>query len=184
LLFKLYSDAGSFNNGYKDPDLPCFSACAVVIATEDYKILKEGSRLFPDKTISYSELKAALLALDLLKKRIIDRFVLEKPIQIELYSDSQFVISGLTKWLDGWCNRCKGDWRTDVWYNSTGNEVAHYELFREIKLNYIDNPDYDIKFFHIKGHTKNKDFNSQMNDLCDRLCTKKLNEHKKLLNLK
>ena len=42
---------------------------------------------------------------------------------------------------------------------------------------FISNPEYDIDFIHVKGHTKKTDFDSQMNDMCDKLCTKKLKLH-------
>lgn len=182
MVFKCYSDAGSYNNGYKNPDLPMFASCGVVI-TLDGKILKKGSKLFEDKTISYAELKASKLVLDLLKKRILDKHPeIEKPYNVELYSDSQFVVKSINEWMANWIRKCK-DWRTDVWYNASGNEVGQYELFREIKMEYLDNPDWNIKYIHVKGHTKKQDFDSQMNDLCDSLATDVLNKHKKELKL-
>lgn len=180
MKFQVFSDGGVHNNGYKDPNLPMYSACGVVI-TSDEKILKKGSKLFLDQTISYAELKGAILVLDLLKNRILDQYPeLEKPYDIELYSDSQFVIKGINEWMRNWIRSCD-NWKEDEWYNSSGNVVGQYELFREMKLKYLDNPDYNIKFIHIKGHTKKKDFYSRMNDMCDKLCTAKLQKHKEKL---
>jgi ribonuclease HI len=178
MLFRCYSDAASFNNGHKDPSLPMYASCGLVI-TSDEKILLRASKFFDDKTISYGELKGVLLVLDLLKKRILDKYPeLEKPYKIEIYSDSQFAIKGINEWMPNWIRKTR-DWKKDVWYNASGNEVGQYKLFREIKLKYIDNPDYDIKFIHVKGHTNKKDFNSLMNDTCDKLAKAKLKEGRK-----
>lgn len=182
LIFEIFSDGGSFNNGYKDANKPMFASCGIVI-TLNGKILKKASKLFDDKTISYAELKGSILALDLLKKRILDKYPdIDKPYKIKLYSDSQFVVKGINEWMPNWIRKCK-DWKTDIWYNASGNEVGQYELFREMKLKYLDNPDFDITFIHVKGHTKKTDFLSEMNDICDSLCTKKIKEHKKELEL-
>ena len=183
MIFNIYSDGGSFNNGKKDPNKPQVSSCGVVI-TSDEKILKRGSKIFPNKTISYAELKGSLLVLDLLKKRILDRYPdLEKPYDIHLYSDSQFVIKGITEWMSNWLRKCN-DWRVDAWYNSSGNEVGQYKLFREMKIKYLDNPDFNIKFHHVKGHTNKNDFNSQMNDLCDKLAGEELKKYLSSKNIK
>ena len=182
VVFKCYSDGSSYNNGYKNPDLPQFASCGVVI-TLNGKILKKGAKLFKDQTISYGELKGSILVLDLLEKRILSKHPeITKPYHVELYSDSQFVVNSINEWMYNWLKKCK-DWRTDVWYNSSGKVVGQYELFREIKLRYLDNPDWDIKYIHVKGHTKSKDFNSRMNDLCDTLAKGKTDAYRKELGL-
>jgi len=170
-FFEVFSDASSFNNGYKDPNKPMFASCGVVI-TYNQKILKKGSKFFDDKTISYGELKGSLLVLDLLQKRILDnkKYNIEPPYNVKLYSDSQFVIKSINEWMTKWLKNCK-DWKTDVWYNSSGSVVGQYELFREMKLKYLDNSDWNIEFIHVKGHTGKNDFISKMNDMCDHLAT-------------
>ena len=180
MKFKIYSDAASYNNGYKDPDKPMYAACGLVITSEE-KILLRGNKFFIDRTISYAELKGVLLVLDLLKKRILDKYPIEKPYKIEVYSDSQFAIKGLNEWMYNWIRKCN-DWKNEIWYNSSGNVVGQYELFKEIKLRYIDNPDFNIKFIHIKGHTNKTDFNSKMNDMCDGIAKKKLKSEMEVLS--
>ena len=41
-----------------------------------------------------------------------------------------------------------------------------------------DNEDWDINAFHVKGHTKNEDYYSIMNDKCDKLAVAKIKEMK------
>ena len=57
-LFKIFSDGSSFNNGYKNPDLPQFAACGIIITLNE-KIIYRGKKGFDDQTISYAELKGA-----------------------------------------------------------------------------------------------------------------------------
>ena len=182
MLFQVFSDGASFNNGYKDKTKPQIASCGLVITSEE-KIIKKAKKIFPDKTISYAELKGSILVLDLLKKSILDKYDIEKPYKIELYSDSQFVIKGINEWMKNWLKSCN-DWKKDIWYNSSGNVVGQYELFREMKLKYLDNPDFDIKFIHIKGHTKKQDFFSTMNETCDKIASNCLNQYLKNNNLK
>lgn len=53
----------------------------------------------PDTTNNRMELTAAIQALD----------ALTKPCRVTLYTDSRYVMQGITEWLDNWKAR---DWRT------------------------------------------------------------------------
>ena len=169
--FKVYSDGGSFNNGYKNPDLPQFCASGIVMTLNE-DVFFSGSKGYEGDfaTISYGELNGALLALKLLEQKIETIPGISKPYRVTLISDSQYVIRGASEWLSGWKKR--------NWCNSSGEIVAQVDLWKEMDRKFISNPDYNIDFVHVKGHTKNNDFDSKMNDMCDKLCTKKLNQMK------
>ena len=175
--WKVFSDGGSFNNGYKNPDLPQFCTSGIVMTLNE-QVFFSGSKGYEGDfaTNSYGELNGALLVLKLLDKKLKSMPSVHKPYRVTLYSDSQYVIRGASEWLPGWKKR--------DWVNSSGQIVAQLELWQEMDSLFISNPDYDIDFVHVKGHTKNTGFIYEMNDMCDKLCTKKLNEMKKERGLK
>jgi len=160
-VFRVYCDAASFNNGYKNPELPQAAGIGIILSFNE-KIMQEYSNIFDGENISFGELKAALTGIDLMYKRIL-RFKaqISKPYNIEIYSDSQFVVKGASVWMKGWI---KNKWR-----NNAGNEVAYKEMWQQLLNEYINNEDLNITFIHVKGHTKSKDFHSQMNDRCDKM---------------
>jgi len=182
-IFKLFSDGASFNNGFKNPNLPQFSSCGVIITLNE-KVLYKGYKGFDNQNISYAELKGAIIVLDkfsdFIKKYENKIF---KPYKIKLISDSQFVVKGKEEWLKNWLKGVK-DWRNDPWYNSQGKIVGQIDLWRELKDKYLDNSDYNIEFLHIKGHSKKIiTFEQKMNDECDRMASLKIEEMKKNKNI-
>lgn len=67
--------------------------------------------------------------------------------RVILYSDSQFGIFGLTRWMDSWIiNEYNG-----VLYNSSRQAVKNQELFKMI-ITYCYMHRYGIHFRHQKGH--------------------------------
>lgn len=104
---------------------------------------KELSRGFRLTTNNRMELMAAVVALDSLKRRC----------HIDLYTDSEYVRQGITKWIHGW--KQKG-WRTaakqpvknqDLW-QALDNAIARHE----------------IKWHWVKGHSGHV-----QNERCDEL---------------
>ena len=132
-----------------------------IVFVKDNEIIYEYSKCIQKTTNNRCELIAVIKALQALSKWV-DELV--------IYSDSQYVIRGASEWLPGWKKR--------NWCNSSGEIVAQVDLWKEMDKLFISNPEYDIDFIHVKGHTKNTDFDSQMNDMCDKLCTKKLEQMK------
>ena len=165
-IFKIYSDASSFNNGYKNPDLPQAVAIGIVL-TFNEKIIKKYSELFPDQNISFGELKAGIVAIKMVYDKILKlKTKIHKPYNIEIYSDSQFFIKGASEWIY--------NWEKSNWCNYSGKEVAYKELWWQLLNQYIRDKDLNLNFIHVKGHTKNQDFNSQMNELCDKLAKEEI----------
>ena len=76
----------------------------------------------------------------------------ENPIydNIIIYSDSQFAIFGLTKWMPGWMNTRDGN---GIIYGSNGKPVKNQELFMCI-LSYITANKLKVAFRHCSGHVR------------------------------
>lgn len=175
-VFRVYSDGASFNNGRKDPSKRQLAACGCVI-TLNGKIVWKGCRGFPDQTNNYGELAGAIAVLDKLAEKIasLKRAKISKPYRVQLVSDSQFVVKGATEWMPGWIRR--------GWRNREGETVGQVELWKDLKERYLDNPDWEIEFIHVRGHTGKDDFDSRMNELCDRLAAEKLERMRKELGV-
>lgn len=70
-----------------------------------------------------------------------------------IYSDSTYVIKGLTQWMAGW--------KKNGWETSSGNDVANQELWKQ--LDEIYDPEYhDIQY--VEGHS-----GVEGNELCDQM---------------
>jgi len=81
------------------------------------------------------ELQAAIEALKALKK----------PSSICIYSDSKYVIQGITQWIHGWKKR--------GWKNSAKQAVANQDLWQALDaLNHIHQVDWQW----VKGHAGNE----------------------------
>jgi len=77
------------------------------------------------------ELTAVLKALETLKK----------PCKINLYSDSQYVVKGMTEWSENWI---KNNWK-----NGSNKPVINQDLWQIlVKIA----AKHDIKWFWVKGH--------------------------------
>ncbi len=79
--------------------------------------------------------------------------MLNQPCEIELYSDSQYVIKGMTKWLHNWKRR---DWR-----GSNKKPIKNKELWQRLdKLS----QKHKIKWLWIEGHI-GKEVNEQVDKI-------------------
>ena len=75
---------------------------------------KELSGGEAETTNNRMELTAAIRALQ----------ALTQPCQVELYSDSKYVLEGITKWIHGWQKR--------GWKNASKKPVLNEDLWREL----------------------------------------------------
>lgn len=169
--FEVFSDGGSINNGYKDPNKEQYCSSAAVVTLNEQVISKGGSSKVGDgATNSYGEVYGALSALKLVERKINQIGNIPKPYNVTLYSDSAYVINSASKYISGWRKR---DWK-----NKEGKDVAQKELWQVMDKRFINNPDWNIDFVHVKGHTGNQDFHSRMNDLCDKICGEQLDKYR------
>ncbi|MGB4102093.1 MAG: ribonuclease HI [Alphaproteobacteria bacterium] len=92
---------------------------------------KELSGYHPETTNNRMELMAAIMALE----------SVNRPALIKLYTDSNYVKDGITKWIGGWIKR---GWKTadkspvknqDLWERLNAARAAH-----------------DVEFIWVRGH--------------------------------
>lgn len=78
---------------------------------------------------------------------------------IVVYTDSEYSINCLTKWLPGWIGR---NWKT-----SAGGDVLHRDLIQDISSRLSKFKSH--RFVHVRAHTGNEDDLSKQNDVVDRM---------------
>ena len=119
-----------------------------IVIVKDGKKVYEFKKSFTNTTNNKCELMAVIYALN----------AISKPIeQMIIYSDSQYVIGCATK---GWKRK---------------KNVEYWALYDKV-LEKAKKLCSDIQFIWVKGHETSSDFNSQMNNLADRLAVEASNE--------
>ena len=107
-------------------------------------IRKEMSGGDKETTNNKMELTAAIEGLSALKE----------PCRVKLYSDSKYLIDGITK---GWAR----SWRAKGWKKSDGKPALNVDLWERI----LELDEYhEIEYIWVKGHAGNPN-----NERCDRL---------------
>ena len=71
---------------------------------------------------------------------------------IHILTDSQYCLTGITKWAEGWAKR--------GWKTSSGTQVKNIELWKEVMASKAN-----FTIEKVKGHSGNK-----FNDMADLLC--------------
>ncbi|MHC4990889.1 MAG: ribonuclease HI [Planctomycetota bacterium] len=78
---------------------------------------------------------------------------LDRPSVVDLYSDSQYVVKGLSTWID--------DWKARGWKRSGKSRVKNLEMWQELdRLREI----HELRCHWVKGHDDHPE-----NERCDRL---------------
>ena len=78
-----------------------------------------------------------------------------EPCQVDLYTDSKYLIDGITKWVHGWKKR--------GWVNASRKPVRNAELWHDlIELTERHN----VEWHWVKGHSGHEE-----NDRVDRLAS-------------
>ncbi len=90
------------------------------------------------------ELRAAIQGLAALKE----------PCQVQLYSDSQYLVAAMEK---GWAQR----WQANNWFRNKREKAANQDLWQEL-LNFCQK--HTVRFIWIKGHDGHPE-----NEQCDKL---------------
>lgn len=97
-------------------------------------------------TNNQSEATALRLAIDLALA------VKGSGLNINIFSDSQISVNGLTKWIYGWANGVGPD---GLMYSSSGSPVANQSILLDIMYTILRN-DLKIRIFHQRGHVNQK----------------------------
>jgi ribonuclease HI len=113
-------------------------------------IEKELSGFEADTTNNRMELRAVLEALGRLKG----------PCRLTIYSDSQYVCNGMTKWIVGW--------KQNGWNNSAMEPVKNRDMWEA--LDETIKP-HQVDWVWVKGHAGHPE-----NERCDQLANKALRD--------
>jgi ribonuclease HI len=93
---------------------------------------KELSGGEPQTTNQRMELTAAIEALAALKR----------PCQVSLYTDSRYLLEGITNWIKGW--------KRNGWQNSAKQPVKNAELWRRLDEEVAR---HEVEWHWVKGHS-------------------------------
>lgn len=78
---------------------------------------------------------------------------------VVIYTDSEYSINCLTRWIIGWVAR--------GWKTSAGGDVLHRDLIEDISKRLSKCKSY--RFVHVRSHTGGEDDLSRNNDIVDRM---------------
>ncbi len=134
----IYTDGSSLGN-------PGPGGYGVVIARPAGPVELSGG--FRKTTNNRMELLACIVGLE----------YLSSPSRVSLYSDSRYVVDGITK---GWAR----NWRRRGWKKSNGEKALNIDLWERL-LRLCDL--HDVAFVWVKGHAGNHG-----NERCDQLATR------------
>ena len=105
----------------------------------------------PQTTNNRMELAAAIEGL-----KTIDA---SKPLRVHLVSDSEYMILGLTQWIEGWI---ANDWRRGK--KAGAPPVKNADLWKEL---YGLTQRHDMTYEHVRGHSGHPE-----NEECDRMAVR------------
>lgn len=156
-LFKLYTDGGFCNTQSKGIGSWGFILLKYDDGKKEYvEVSKDSGREF-DTTNNKMELKAVLKGVEALTKTDCN----PKEDELEIVSDSMYVIKGSTEWVD--------KWKEHEWKTLTGKDVKNQDLW--LKIIKIKETYLNLKFNWVKGHDSDK-FNIE----CDAMCQARIRE--------
>ena len=120
---------------------------SIVIA--DLKHVNELGGRFVPSTNNRMELQAVISGLDFILSQKISNF------QVQVYTDSVYVIRGITQWVFGW--------KRNGWKNSAGAAVINQDLWEEL-LSLVQKISSKIQWDYVRGHN-----NDPGNERCDEI---------------
>lgn len=124
----LYTDGACLGN-------PGAGGWGVVVYFTDGSVYELGGAV-PNTTNNRMELQAAIKALQIFR-------ACQQNDPITLYTDSEYVIKGITQWIQGW--------KRKHWKTSQGKAVLNQDLWKALdQLN-----DIQIRWQHVRGHSGN-----------------------------
>lgn len=164
----IFSDGGSFNNGYKDPDKPMYGSYGSIIV-KDNKIVYQFSDWYENITNNQGELYGFIKAyIEFLK-----HYKSKEPYKVIVVSDSQYLINGVNKYLE--------NWKKKNWHTASGDDVKNLELWKIIDFLINFEPNITLEFVWQKGHKGKKVTLEEnpliyFNEVCDSLATDQINK--------
>ena len=131
-MLHVYTDGSSFEN----PSGPCGMGI-VVVASDENTVLHTWSASKELGSNNQAEMLAAILALE----------HLPTTEEVVIYSDSQYVVKGITQWVPAWKKR---DWRT-----AEGSPVKNQDLWERFEAA-IEGRGAKTRVTWVKGHIGNR----------------------------
>ena len=125
-MIKIYTDGSCLGN-------PGNGGWAAIIIDDNKKIRIKGSK--KDTTNNQMELLAPIKAL----KKI------PKGSNVQIFTDSKYVKSGITEWIH--------NWKKNGWKTANKQPVKNKELWTELDLM---TSEFKIKWSWVKGHSTDK----------------------------
>lgn len=143
MLVKIYTDGSARGN----PDGP--GGYGTVLHYTDAKgnlHVREYSQGYVRTTNNRMELMAAIVGLE----------ALNRPCQVELYSDSQYLVNAFNQhWIESWQKK--------NWKRGKNEPVKNVDLWKRLLA---AKAPHDVKFIWVKGHDGHP-----QNERCDELAT-------------
>ena len=122
-MIKIYTDGSCIGN-------PGKGGWAAIILNDGKKTKIKGKK--SDTTNNQMELLAPIKALN----------EIPKGSKVEIFTDSQYVMSGITEWIH--------NWKKNGWKTANKQEVRNKELWTELDLL---NNEFEISFNLVKPHS-------------------------------
>lgn len=157
--YRIYTDGGCVNTQSKAVG----SWAYIILKTEkveskdlkDYSEVEKKSGMVLETTNNKMEMEATFNGIKKLEELGIDK---EKD-EVEILSDSMYVIKGSSEWVDKWADN---NWKT-----LTGKDVKNQDLW--MKMLKIKKKFKNLTFTWVKGHNTD-----QYNIECDAMCQKEI----------
>lgn len=146
---RVFTDGACTNNGRPG------AKAGYAVWFPDHQELSEAERI-PDtqaQTNQRGELTAIARAVVILDEKGFH------DTDITIYTDSDYSINCLTKWITGWIGR--------GWKTSQGGDVLHRDLIEETSKRLTKFKSH--RFVHVRAHTGGADDLSKNNDIVDRM---------------
>lgn len=152
--YLLFSDGACRGN-------PGPGAWACLIQDVKGEILLQSSGVDVPTTNNKMELQGVISALEGLIDRWVQSGMSEREIPVFVYSDSKYVVDGISSWVSGWKSR--------GWKKADGKLPENVELWQQ--LDSLNSQFSNIKYIWVKGHAGHP-----QNELCDQMCNQALDE--------
>lgn len=143
MLVKIYTDGAARGN----PDGPGgYGTILEYVDSKGQVHTREYSQGYVKTTNNRMELMAAIVGLE----------ALNRPCQVELYSDSKYLVDAFNQhWIDGWLKR--------GWKRGKNEPVKNVELWKRLLA---AKAPHQVSFIWVKGHDGHP-----QNERCDQLAT-------------
>lgn len=147
-LVSLYTDGACRGN-------PGVGSFAYLIQNAQSDVLAQGGDFLAHTTNNQMEIQAVIAGLKRLK---LDFPEVE---EVAIFSDSRYVVDGITKWVHGWERR--------GWKKADGKSPENLILWQELTER---SREFTTHFHWVKGHS-----GMPQNEFCDRLANEILDSH-------